>query len=152
MEQAGGPNPGQEKAIRDLWSRTLSQVPTAFGRVVYLASLRDPNTGRYQHFGLAQIYSDENADRALRLSHTQAFGEWLNYPLERQKADLEEYLNSIDGDRVKVLQTWASLAPYRNLLPTDATEAERQLFVSDLELILELLRSGPSPSSPTPAA
>jgi hypothetical protein len=143
---------GHEKAIRDLWNRTLSQVPTAFGRIAYLASLRDSNTGRYEHFGLAQIYSEESADRALRLSHTQAFSEWLNYPLEQQKADLEEYLSSVDENRDRILKTWSTLAPYRNLLPTDASEAERQLFVSDLELILELLQSGPSPSSRSPGA
>lgn len=137
---------GHEKAIRDLWNRTLSQVPTTFGRIVYLASLRDPNTGQYHHFGLAQIYTEIQADRALRLSHTQAFSEWLNYSLEQQKIDLEEYLLSLEGDRRTILETWKNLAPYRSLLPTDASEAERQLFVSDLELILELLRSGPSPS------
>jgi hypothetical protein len=143
---------GHEKAIRDLWNRTLSQVPTAFGRIAYLASLRDPNSGRYEHFGLSQIYSEESADRALRLSHTQAFSEWLNYPLEQQKADLEEYLDSVDENRERILRTWSTLASYRNLLPTDASEAERQLFVSDLEIILELLRREPSPSSPSPGA
>ena len=146
MPDAQAPDPGHERAVRDLWRRTLSQVPTAFGRIAYLASLRDSNTGRYQHFGLAQLYSEENADRALRQSHMQAFAEWLNYSLERQKDDLEDYLRSLDRDRERILKTWATLAPYRNLLPVEVSEAERQLFLSDLELILELLRSELSPS------
>ncbi len=138
-----------EKAIRDLWSRTLAQVPTTFGRIAYLASLRDPDTGRYEHFGLAQIYSEEEADRALGSSHLQAFSEWLNYPLEQQKSDLEEYLGSLGKDRRRLLDTWSSLAPYRNLLPTRASQAEQQLFLSDLELILDLLRSEAGASSQT---
>jgi hypothetical protein len=143
---------GPERAVRDLWKHTLSQVPTTFGRIVYLASLRDTNTGRYEHFGLAQIYSDEDADRAIRLSHAQVFAEWLNYPLSEQKADLEEYLLSLDGGRPHILRTWSRLAPYKNLLPIDASEAERQLFVSDLELILELLESESCPSARIPDA
>lgn len=148
MPDDASTNQAHEKAMRDLWRRTLSQVPTTFGRIAYLASLRDPNTGRYQHFGLAQIYSEENADRALRQSHMQVFAEWLNYSIEQQKSDLEEYLRSVDANRARILKTWTTLAPYRNLLPTGASEAERQLFVSDLEIILELLRSEPSPSAP----
>ena len=138
---------GGEKAIRDVWSRTLAQVPTTFGRIAYLASLRDPDTGRYEHFGLAQIYSEEEADRALSESHLQAFSEWLSFPLERQKRDLEDYLGALGKDRRLVLDAWASLAPYRNLLPAGSSEAEQQLFVSDLELILDLLRGEVGASS-----
>jgi hypothetical protein len=32
-----------------LWRRTLSQIPSQFGRIAWLASLRNPNTGVYEH-------------------------------------------------------------------------------------------------------
>ncbi len=49
--------PGLERgAAADLWQRTLAQIPTLFGRLVYLCSLREQNTGRYEHFGLAQMF------------------------------------------------------------------------------------------------
>ena len=35
-------------AAADLWRNTLSQIPTTFGRLIYLASLRDQNTGGLQ--------------------------------------------------------------------------------------------------------
>ena len=127
--------------IQDLWNRTLAQVPTTFGRIAYLTARRDPDTGRYVHFGLAQIYSDEEADQALGQSHLEAFREWLNFPLEQQKRDLEEYLGTLGKDQRGVLDAWARLATYRNLLPAGSSEAERQLFVTDLELILDLLRN-----------
>jgi hypothetical protein len=142
----------REKALLDLWERTLSQVPTTFGRIAYLAGLRNPNTGRYEHFGLAQVYSEEEADRALRTSHEEAFGRWLNWPLAEQRSDLEEYLRSLEGGRETVLGAWAALGPYRNLIPVAASQAERELFVTDLELILELLRNELAPSSPRPDA
>ena len=142
--QAGPPN--RKRAIQDVWARTLSQIPTALGRIAYLASLRDPNTGRYEHFGLAQLYSAEESDQALRESHGQAFAEWLNFSLADQKDDLENYLASLGKDRGTVLEAWTKLQSYRNLLPVDASAAESELFVTDLELILRLLRGEPSPS------
>ena len=137
----------RERAMEDVWERTLSQIPTTFGKVAHLASLRNENSGQYEHFGLAQLYSDEEADRVLGLSHHQVFREWLNFPLEKQRQDLEVYLASLEGEREKVLQTWLTLTPYRNLLPVGALEAERLLYISDLELILELMRNELSPSA-----
>jgi hypothetical protein len=137
----------REHAKHDVWARTLSQIPTTFGKIVYLASLRNDNSGRYQHFGLAQLYTDDEADVVLRLSHEEVFGEWLNFPLEQQRRDLEQYLESVEDDKSAVLRTWLTLSPYRNLIPAQAGAAERELYISDLELILELLRDEFSPSS-----
>lgn len=134
--------------MQDIWQRTLGQIPTTFGKLVYLASLRNENTARYQHFGLAQLYSDPEADKVLRRSHEQVFAEWLNFSLERQRRDLEEYLEGIEDNKGMVVQTWLTLTPYKNLMPASAGEAERQLYLSDLELILELLRN--EFSSPPP--
>ena len=127
--------------MEDLWRRTLSQIPTLFGKIAYLSGLRDANSGSYVHFGLAQRYSTEEANRILRESHERVFGEWLNCPLEQQRNDLEEYLRSLADDRETVLRTWLTLAPYNSLIPINAREAERLLYISDLELILDVLRN-----------
>lgn len=139
-------------APADLWRNTLVQIPSVFGRLVYLSSLRDPNTDTYRHFGLAQIFGDQAADEALRTSHQQVFAEWLRFDLERQKADLDLYLVSLDGDRRVIVDTWIRLAPYRNLVPSAAREVERELYVKDLEILLELLRSECGVASPDPDA
>jgi hypothetical protein len=137
----------RDHAAENVWDRTVSQIPTTFGRIAYLASLRNENSGRYEHFGLAHIYSGEEADRVLRACHQEVFGDWLNFSLMQQRNDLEAYLNSIEDDRQTVLATWLDLSPYRNLIPADATPAERRLYLSDLELILDLLRNELSLSS-----
>jgi hypothetical protein len=137
----------RDRAAADVWDRTISQIPTTFGKIAYLASLRSGNSGRYQHFGLSRIYSDDEADRVLRACHQEVFAEWLNYSLEQQRNDLEGYLNSIEDNRQTVLKTWLELTPYHNLLPADASAAERRLYLTDLELILDLLRNELYPSS-----
>ncbi len=137
-------------AAVDLWRRTLSQIPTRFGRLVYLCSLRDPNTGRYEHHGLAQYFSPEEADRALRESHEQTFRDWLCLNLEQQKADLEEYLSGLSAAPGQVLGAWMRLSPYRSLAPSSARDMERDLYLADLEAILALLANqyGIQPSDP----
>ncbi len=139
-------------AASDLWRNTLSQVPTVFGRLAYLSGLRDPNTARYQHCGLAQTFGQEEAERVLRESHEQSFSDWLCFTLEQQKADLDLYLASLNGTRKTIVETWIRLAPYRSLVPSAAREVERQLYEADLEAILELLKAECGAASPDPDA
>jgi len=136
----------------DLWRRTLSQIPTVFGRLVYLCSLRDQNTGVYEHYGLAQAFGEEEAGRVLRESHTHSFAEWLEMTLEQQKADLGLYLSGLNGQRRTILETWIRLQPYRNLIPSGSREVERDLYMADLGAILELLKNEYGVASPDPDA
>ena len=131
----------RDRAMDDVWVGTLAQIPTTFGRLIYVAGLRNENSGTYHHFKLALRYTDEEADCFLRASHKQIFGKWLNSPLEQQRRDLAEYFESIEGERAVVLQRWLTSTSYRKLIPTSARAAERLLFTSDLELILEILRN-----------
>ena len=127
-------------AAADLWRNTLSQIPTTFGRLVYLASLRDQNSGTYEHHGLSQIFGAKEADKTLRQSHVHLFADWLNLNLEQQKQDLQTYLSGLEDDLARILSTWARLAPYRNLIPARAREVEKQLYLSDIETVLDLLK------------
>jgi hypothetical protein len=135
-------------AAADLWRNTLSQIPTTFGRLIYLASLRDQNTGIYRHHGLEQLFGSDETDQTLRQSHGQTFSDWLCFNLEQQKTDLEDYLEELNEDKKTILATWIRLSPYRNFAPSNAREVERNLFMTDLETVLELLRYDYAVASP----
>ena len=115
-----------------IWRKTLSQVPTVFGRLAFLASLRNTATGRYSHEELVRILGPEATDRALCNSHHQVFSEWLKFSLAEQKADLDDYLST--GGRSR------AAFHYRHLVPPTARDVERQLYLTDLETLLELLK------------
>jgi hypothetical protein len=136
----------------DLWNKTLSQIPSLFGRIVYLASLRNANSGKYEHHGLAAIYGEEESDRVLRESHESAFRQWLNHGVERQKVDLEEYLTSLGGDRKVLVENWIRLSPYKAVVPTMSRPFERELYTADLESLLWLLRNEYGVDAPIPGA
>lgn len=129
----------ERSAPADLWRRTLCQIPSIFGRLIYLSSLRGPN-GTYEHFGFAQSYGMAVAQAAIQQSHEDAFANWLSFSLEHQKADLDLYLSDLISEREAVIDTWLRLTPYRNLMPASARESERRLFLSEFDALLELLR------------
>jgi hypothetical protein len=135
-------------APSDLWRNTLSQIPTIFGRLVYLASLRVTNTGVYEHHGLSLLFGDTEADAALRRSHQEAFAAWLNCSLEQQKSDVDRYLADLDSNQRVVVETWLRLSPYRGLVPASVKTFERDLFISDFEMLLEILRTEYGVSAP----
>lgn len=131
----------------EVWRSTMARIPTLFGRLVYVAALRDGASGRYNHEALAPLFAPEEVDRALRSSHQQVFQQWISAGLAEQKADLDEYLTTAGGPRYAL--------PYRSLTPAGAREVERQLYLTDLETLLELLRfeggaSAAPGSSPRP--
>ena len=115
-----------------MWWRTIGRIHTHFGRLVFIASLREPLTGRYVHLPLLETVGNDLTDRTLRHSHHQVFSEWLALGLAEQKADLDDYLVSS--------QVGLEALPYRDLAPVTAHHVERQLYLTDLEMILELLR------------
>jgi hypothetical protein len=115
----------------EIGRKILSQIPTRFGRLVFLCSLRDRLTGRYQHPSLVEFAGREIADRTLCNQHHQIFTEWIGLNLSDQKADLDEYLRT---SRLRSQEL-----SYRELAPATAHEVERQLYLTDLEVLLQLL-------------
>lgn len=144
------------RSSQDLTSETgfreLSQIETFYGRLVYLAGLRNPNNGRYEHYGSEFAASSEVSRELMRL-HEEIFREWVAYPLERKKADIELYIASIHSvDPAELINAWLRLTPYKNLVPAAIQGPERQKHISDFEVILGLLKNVYGVASPDPDA
>jgi len=143
---------GHQEASDDTWIRELSNIRTAYGRLVYLAGLRNPDTGRYEHYGLTGL-SYAAGNRALKKVHEDIFKEWVSYPLEQKKEDVEGYIDGMDlVDRPELIDAWLRLTPYKNLVPGSIQGPERQKHISDFEAILGLLKNVYGVASPDPGA
>lgn len=129
-----------EEAYEDLLRRSLSKISGDLARLIYLASTRDYNTGKYHHDGLAAHFQADVACQALELAHRQIFYRMAARSLEEMVAELELYINSSRQSREEVLQVWQKLEPYRVALPVDVNAAVAQLFVSNVRLALAILR------------
>ena len=142
--------------LADLWKHTLSRIPSVYGRLVYLAGLRDPNSGLYRHHGLGLAFGREDSARALQDSHYNVFGDWLNFPLAAKSSDLTEYLTGLEDDSAVVATTWLHSGYFRQLVPDQATRAQRMQFEHELGTMLSMIRNVPGgapliPDSTQPA-
>ncbi len=142
----------EREGSSEVWARDLSHIATSYGRLVYLAGLRNSNTGLYEHYGAdASVRADAN--KTLRRVHENIFKEWIGYSLERKKADIEIYIAGIDQvDRAELIDAWLRLTPYKNLVPAAIQGPERRRHVSDFEAILGLLKNVYGVASPDPDA
>jgi len=139
--KSGGADRIERTAAADLWRNTLLRIPSVFGRLVYLSSLRNAVTGKYEHHGLALMFGEDDARRALRKSHSRAFAEWLTFNLEQQKADLDLYLSTVAADKPSIVDNWLTVAAYKTFVPNSATTVEKRLYVADIEALIALLKN-----------
>ena len=128
------------EAYDDLLRRSLSRVGGDLARLIYLASTRDYNTGKYHHDGLAARFDAEVACQALEFAHRETFQRIAAASLEQLVSELESYLNSSHQSREDVLRAWQKLEPYRVALPVDVNVAVAQLFMSNVKLAVAILQ------------
>jgi hypothetical protein len=139
------PNPAADpqevaRLVRDFEDRTLVGLEGHFCRLVYLASLRDHNTGRYHHYGLESRYSAEAVDEGLHRSHLQIFEALVALPLKEQTEDLLEFFESLKEDKTRLVGVWRRLRSYQILPPEDCHPLARELFDKNIGIILRILR------------
>lgn len=128
-----------DQAAEDLWRRTLAQIPTRFGQLAYLASLRTAGSRKYEHHGFATRFSAEIAETVIRQSHHQALLEWMGMNLAQASADLEQYLDGLPQSRAVTLSTWLKLKDYEQFPPPDAPAPLLEHFLTQMRLLVELL-------------
>jgi len=129
-----------KRIVQDFTLTTLAGIPGIFGRLTYMASLRDLSSGRYEHSGLAAIYPDEALQQALQLCHEQIFERILETPLFEQEQDLRSCLEGMPGGVRAAIAHWRRMEVYRVLLPENSPDYLKELFCSNLRALLEILQ------------
>lgn len=134
------------RVVQDFTVNSLAGIPGAFARLIYVASLRDLSSGRYEHQGLAALYPEEAVQQALELCHEQIFERILEMPLEKQLEDLRNCLAAMEGGLPTVVSHWRQLEPHRVFLPENAPAYLKDLFYSNLRALLDILHEQCNPT------
>ena len=126
--------------LADYVSQTVLQpLPNDLTRMIYLASLRDCNSGMYLHPELSHQRGVHAADQALRACHEQIFRRLLTTRLPEYVIQLHEYVRYTRGETPTVLKTWKSLQAYRATVPVDASATSTELYFLNVTIALELV-------------
>lgn len=129
------------RIIEDFTVNTLAVIPNAFARLIYMASLRDLSTGRYEHDGLAALYPEEAVQQALQRCHEEIFLRILEIPLAIQEEILQNCLEKMAGGLLSASHHWQQMEAYRVLIPENVPDYLKELFCSNLRALLEILSS-----------
>ncbi len=128
------------KIVQDFTLNTLAGIPGLLARLMYVASLRDLSSGRYEHAGLAALYPDEALQQAIGLCHEQVFERFLETPLSVQQQDLRTCLSTMQGGLQSAIIHWRNMESYRVLMPEQSPDYLKELFCSNLRVLLEILQ------------
>jgi hypothetical protein len=117
----------------------LQNLPNDLTRMIYLASLRDCNSGMYLHPELSHKKGIQAADGALRACHEQVFRRLLTTGLAEYVVQLQEYIRFTRGEIPTVLKTWKSLQAYRATVPVSAVSTSTELYFLNVAIALEVV-------------
>jgi hypothetical protein len=130
-----------EAAREDLSNRSLATIRLEFARLIYLASTRDYNTGRYYHDGLAFKFSEAVAAQALSEAHRDVFKGLALGPLEDLVDQLQAYIHSAGAESNEVIRAWEKLEPYRVAIPIESDPLTTSFFLANVKIALAIVES-----------
>ena len=140
------------QAASDLRSRTLADIPRSLDRLIYLASMRDYNTGLYYHDGLASRFTQEVACEALADCHREAFSQLVGCSLRELVSQMEGYIDSTHTSPRDFVAAWKKLEPYRVAVPVETDPLTAQLLFSSFKIALAILEARLPSIPPQPSA
>ena len=125
-------------ALQDLRTRTLGRLQGDFARLVYLASTRNYNTGRYEHDGLTFRYGMPVAERVLVTAHREVFLRLALRSLEDLTVEVQQYVFFESDSPEELLKVWTDLEAYRILVPSEDDPLIVKIFRSNLSAALAI--------------
>jgi hypothetical protein len=127
--------------IEDFSSRTLAAIPSDFGRLCYISSLRHSSTRRYEHDGLLRLYSENSVQEALSNCHEEMFSRILETPLRDQAHDLRRCMTAAGHTVEDLIRTCRTDPSFRTMCPDGLPDYLHELFCSNMSALLAIIAS-----------
>jgi hypothetical protein len=132
---------GQDAVKEDVLRALRVSLPNDLSRLIFLAILRDNNSGHYYHPEVAQRFSVEVADRAMLACHHQIYEQVVALPLEDLTDQLDAYMATVSAPKERLIESWTKLRAYRATIPMDADPISTEIFFMKVEVAVAILEA-----------
>lgn len=130
---------GESGLDKQVHEALLKALPNDLSRMIYVATLRDNNSGHYYYPELTQRFSAEIVDRAMLACHGQLFDRVVQLSLEDLTESLDVYMAGTHIPKTRVIQSWKKLRAYRATIPIDSDPISAEVFFMKVDVAVAIL-------------
>jgi len=125
----------------DILRALAVSLPNELSRLIFLATLRDNNSGHYFHPDVARRFSERIADRAMLACHQRIYKQVVALSIEDLTDQLDWYVTTIPAPRERMIESWTKLKAYRATIPMDADPISAEIFFMKVEVAVAILEA-----------
>jgi hypothetical protein len=114
----------------------LAPIPSEFGRLADVATLRDVTSGHYHHPALEEVYPESAVHQALLYCHEELFEKVVRTPLHLQEWDLRTHFARMDAPVAEIAFRWLEIEHFRSFVPMGTAPHLCDLFLSNTRAVL----------------
>jgi len=132
---------GLTAVTADILRALTISLPNDLSRLIFLATLRDNNSGHYYHPEVAQRFSSEVADQAMLACHRQIYEHVVGLALEDLTDQLDAYLATVRAPKERSIESWTKLRAYRATIPMDTDPISAEIFFMKVGVAVAILEA-----------
>jgi hypothetical protein len=132
---------GDGEVAADILRALTVSLPNDLSRLIFLATLRDNNSGHYFHPDLARRFSECIADRAMLACHRRIYKQVVALSIEDLTDQLDLYVTTIPAPRERMIESWTKLKAYRATIPIDTDPISAEIFFMKVEVAVAILEA-----------
>jgi hypothetical protein len=132
---------GDGEVAADILRALTVSLPNDLSRLIFLATLRDNNSGHYFHPDLARRFSESLADRAMLACHQRVYKQVVALSIEDLTDQLDLYVTTVSAPRERMIESWTKLKAYRATIPIDADPISAEIFFMKVEVAVAILEA-----------
>mgnify|MGYP001361163463 CR=1 FL=1 len=132
---------GNGEVAADILRALTVSLPNDLSRLIFLATLRDNNSGHYFHPDLARRFSESIADRAMLACHQRIYKQVVALSIEDLTDQLDLYITTVPAPRERMIESWTKLKAYRATIPMDTDPISAEIFFMKVEVAVAILEA-----------
>ena len=134
-------NESQSAVTEDILQALGASLPNDLSRLIFLAILRDNNSGHYYHPEVARRFSEKVADRAIFACHRQIYERVVALTMEDLTDQLDAYMATVRVPKQRLIESWIKLPAYRATIPMDTDPISAEIFFMKVGVAVAILEA-----------